>query len=459
MNDLDVVAACMRKLGGENFEFDNGQVRFTIANDSLSGFAYVKDGGRLRGSVWIGINEPHGSFDEANAWASAQPSPLSGLLQVLDTAEMDNREEGDYAIRLLFERPLDPEMIDPTDPLVDEAIDLFLACAGVSQGEGTPGSQHRSFVAEDPVRLAPSGAWLMIGDQHAALTDDDIRCVRENAARGIFEDYWTAAKQTQQGDLLFWYLVAPISAVKYVARAVGAAFFMDVGEVDGEWQGRQWWCHYTTPIEIEPVPLSTLQTVMGPTVMKGRGGRYLRPEHVAVLVNLIRPAKASDEAELAAVLQPVTGSAELGEPSTYELDEWRAVAAGPLKLEAEVERHLTEPLLRFISGEGSRLSVEKAFRVGRRIADYAILQGNRPAFVVEVKLRVRKSPAMSWRDCKDFQQASDYGTQLGCPAILMDAFEVHLIPVGAETPAVSWRRSEFTQNNMSELRALLNVAD
>lgn len=45
MNDLDVVAACMRKLGGENFEFDNGQVRFTIANDSLSGFAYVKDGG------------------------------------------------------------------------------------------------------------------------------------------------------------------------------------------------------------------------------------------------------------------------------------------------------------------------------------------------------------------------------------------------------------------------------
>ena len=54
-----------------------------------------------------------------------------------------------------------------------------------------------------------------------------------------------------------------------------------------------------------------------------------------------------------------------------------------------------------------------------------------------------------------FIQVTDYARSLRCPAILIDAISVHLIPLGADQPSWSVDRRDFTQGDLEAVQALL----
>jgi len=103
----------------------------------------------------------------------------------------------------------------------------------------------------------------------------------------------------------------------------------------------------------------------------------------------------------------VVGRADHPDPHTLDLHHWRQLPAGSLTLEADVERLVVEPLLRFALDEQHNDSISKAHRVGPQIVDYVVLQDSRPTCAIEVKLRVRRSRTSPWTECKDFRQAAD----------------------------------------------------
>jgi hypothetical protein len=112
-------------------------------------------------------------------------------------------------------------------------------------------------------------------------------------------------------------------------------------------------------------------------------------------------------------------------------------------------------LLRWAVADTANVVTHKAYPIGKRIADYAVIDGDGSLAVVEVKLRIRKSRSGPWQDCKDFIQVTDYARSLGCPPILIDAISVHLIPLGADQPTWSVDRRDFTQGDLEAIQAFL----
>lgn len=448
MEPLDLLVACVEKLGGDEIEIARADtVNFSLCD--IGAFAYVQKGGRLRGSVFIDPAVPESEMAEAVEWAEAQSVHACRV----DAAWASDVDADGGFIRLLFERDLDPEAIAADDPLATEADIL----AGSWYGE-EPHQLSRVAVplrASDPTRLAPTNAWLLMGRQRSYPTQADISEMNRDATLGIYENFWTAAKQTEPGDLLFFYFMDPHKAVHFVARAVDHAYFDDMGTIEEGWRGRQWWTHISPMVEIEPIPVGALRRVMGDMVMAGRSGRYVRPEHAALLAAGARAKDPRDSSLLERVLQPVVGRADHPDPTRLSLTQWRQIAAGSLSLEADVERLLVEPLLRMAFAAEPDVTVRKAYRIGSRIADYVLLEGSRPVCAVEVKQRIRKSPSGAWTGCKDFMQAAGYGQSLGTPAILMDAFNTYLIPRGASEPLLALRRSVFRDEDLRTLKSFV----
>jgi len=70
---------------------------------------------------------------------------------------------------------------------------------------------------KDILAIPPTNAWLLIGDEASFPTASDLR---DNRRRPLTDDQiWTGSKQTQPGDLLFFYFVAPRKAIHFAARA------------------------------------------------------------------------------------------------------------------------------------------------------------------------------------------------------------------------------------------------
>lgn len=448
MEPVDLLIACVRKLGGENIKLadEPNTVHFSLYE--IGAFAYIKPAGRLRGSVFIDPEVPAEAVQEALDWADEQ-SPQSGRL---DVGWVSDSDDDGAMIRLLFERELDPEVIRQDDPLADEADALFRSWWDEGDGAVEPPARV-SFQASDPTKKHPTNAWLLMGSEESFPSDELLQGIARDAAVGIYETVWTAAKQTEPGDLLFFYFSAPRKTVQFVARAAGHAYFDDDGPIGATWSGRKWWVPISPMVEVAPIPLAELHQVIGKKVMLGRSGHYVRPEHAAQLADAVRAVRPEDAPLLARILQPVRGRADHPDPATLDLSAWRDVAAGSLRLEADVERLLVEPLLRMTVGDLDDASVARAYRVDGKIVDYVVLRDDRPACAVEVKLRVRKAPTTPWGKCKDFEQAAGYGKLLGAPSILMDAFDIHLIPPGAKEPSLSIKRSAFLHEDLATLRS------
>lgn len=225
---------------------------------------------------------------------------------------------------------------------------------------------------------SPTNAWLLMGGQDSYPTIGDLAQMRDDARVGRYDYAWTAAKQTEPGDLLFFYFTAPRKAIHFVARAVDRAYFDDIGPHEGPWRGRQWWVHITPMVEIEPVTISQLRDVTGNQVMLGGGGRYLRPEHADQLAALAQPARAKDAADLAQVLRRVVGRADHPDAGALDLAGWRLLPAGMFRLETDVEEFVVEPLLRLVLADEPGTEPSRAYPAGKRIVDYVVLRGGVP---------------------------------------------------------------------------------
>ena len=273
----------------------------------------------------------------------------------------------------------------------------------------------------DPVALPPVNAWLVYADSACA------------PAPGVGIE-WSVARQTQPGDLVYGYFVEPHCAVRFVARAASHAWYEQRSEGHRPVRSTSWWALLTPPLWIPPVPVTVLRDAVGGSLpMRGRSGRYLPPAAVQRLNARIGRAGETSVA-LEAILRPTTAGAlpELRGPGALDMPSWRALAG--------------EPTLRLAQGHPIGATKE---------ADYVVLRDGVPRCVVQVKLRLRRGRDGRWPHSLDVTEATGYAATLGTGAVLVDAFDVHLIAAGAQDPFHSFTRARASARDIDVLRGQL----
>lgn len=382
-------------------------------------------------------------------WVAAQPAPRSGLLQVDDPFG-----DGRWRPRLLFERPLGPDGWR-SDPLFEE-LDLYLS-AWEADGDAhvdVAALEHIDFWAPGhPIDVEPTSAWLLKGDEASYLTQSTLEEYRETSRVGIHMLDWTTAPQTEFGDLALFYFMAPLKAIHFVARAASNPTFSTEIPVnaDGKVADAQWWGYFTAPIEIEPIPFKALQSAAdGYLPIKGRSGRFLPPKLIERLS--FRAMNPAEQQELDRIARPPVGLADLPAPSELTIDTWQNIAAGALRLEADVSTYIVEPLLRLLLGD-STPTWRAEYRVDKGFADYVLLDGDQPRHVIEVKKAIKRPPEQSWEESPDLQQLRRYAAHLGVPGTLIDSHRIVLVPRVTSEPIHEIRRGSATPDELAAIRA------
>jgi hypothetical protein len=377
-------------------------------------------------------------------WVDAQPAPSSGLIQAAYL------EESDWRPRLVFERPLEGSDWS-ADPLFDDIERYLAAWLDDTSAQFTFGNRAPYAIKDDPRDVAPASAWLLKGSEASFPSPEALESEREAADVGIFTWDWTTASQTQIGDLVLFYFMSPRKAVHFVARAASNAFFSREVAVNADRtvNQAQWWGYFTTPIEIEPIPIAVLRhTACGYLPLRGRSGLFLAPEIISAL--RFRAKDSTHQAELDRVVTVPVGLAELPNPKDVTHESWRALAAGALPLEAHVSSHLVEPILRDLLA-GTGLTWKREYPVGRRWADFVILDGVTPVHVIEVKKVINQAPEGGWRESPDFTQLRWYADQLDTPGTLFDSHRVLLVERDGTQP---WREISRRSSTTADLEAI-----
>lgn len=430
-------------LGGSNVVREPGYVEFDIDDTWI--VATAKDGAtRLR----IRANLAQATPDQVHAWVDRQPSPRSGSLQVIAY------DDGSVGPRLVFERPVSGNSWS-TDPLAAEIRSYATAWKQRSLAV----SQEKFSILDDPRVSPPSSAWLLLGDQASYPDQEELDDLRIDGETGIFPCLWTAAKQTLPGDLALVYFVTPHKSAHFVTRAASSAFFARDIEVNavGKVADEQRWAYFTPLIEIEPVPFATLKkAVGGHLILKGRSGKFLRPETIASLH--LRARYPRDQAELDRVFVTPTGLAELPPAAEVDIHTWSSIAAGALTLEVHVSTYIVEPLLRHVLN-GTLLTWRGEYRLRTGWVDFVITNpGGTPVAAIEVKLATVEPPTGDWSTSKDFLQLRRYMDELAVPGILIDAHRVLLVEHGASQPHRDIPRRTAGDSDLSAIRAHLSRA-
>lgn len=401
----------------------------------------VDAAGRLRVRVYLHIDDERLVKD----WVAQQPTPRSGLI------EASYVDEGEWRPRLVFERPIGDHNW-ATDPMLEEVAQYLAAWLDDTAVECASGNRPPYVVSDDPRDLLPGSAWLLKGSEASFPTSADLHRARAAADVGIFTWDWTTASQTQIGDLVLIYFMSPRKAVHFVARAASNAFFSrDVPvNADGKVNSAQWWGYFTTPIEIEPIPVDVLRSAVGGHLpLRGRSGLYLRPDAITALQ--IRAADPADQAELDRIVSIPVGLAELPDPADITHDVWRDLAAGALPLEAHVSTHIVEPLLRDLLA-GTGLTWKREYRVGQRWADFVIVDGDVPVHVIEVKKVIKGGSQSDWNESADFTQLRWYADQLGTSGTLIDSHRVLLVERAGTQPLHEIVRRASTTFDLATIR-------
>lgn len=437
----DALVELATALGGANVEHGADYIVFDLEDAVVN--ANVKDGAaRIRIRVYLGYAEP----SVVESWVARQPQPISGCLQVV------NHRDGAVEPRLLFERPVTGTEWS-SDPLADDIRASLDAWSNDETVNYTSCRGGAFQVRDDPRDLSPSNAWLLLGDQASYPGRDELAVLRDEGNVGIFDLQWTAAKQTLLGDLALIYFMAPDKAACFITRAASNAFFARDIEVnaDRDVADEQRWAYFTPPIEIEPIPFKTLQAAAGGhLILKGRSGKFLRPETVAALLP-IRAKNSEDQAELERVMSVPVGLADLPPPEDIDIESWKQIAAGALGLEAQVCRYVVEPLLEHVL-HGTTLKPKSEYRVPGGSIDYVIRNGTAPTTAIEVKLATVEPPSGDWSESKDFRQLRPYMDELGVPGVLIDAHRVLLVDHGADHPYRDIARRTASSNDVDAIR-------
>jgi hypothetical protein len=379
----------------------------------------------------------------ANDWINRQESPRSGVLECV----LLGRDEESVFLSLLFEQSIGGPAWN--DDLLEDARKYQHAWQERTEvSERSHGAP--SHLPGDPRDLAPVNAWLLKGKRASYPTESELGRDARAGDAGVFDSLWTVAKQTEVGDLALVYFLKPDSAVHFVARTASRAFFDRETIPDEGVSSAQWWAYLTPFIQIEPVPLATLRDLAhGHLLLHGGSGLYLRPDLIEGPA--VKAKRPEDEEALAHIWRVPVGRADLPRPEDLTMDQWRTLASGAMKLEANVSQYVVEPLLRS-SLEGTHLTWRPEYPVAKKSADYVVLDGDRPLCVVEVKLAVRESPDGVWEHSKDFAQMRGYAGSLQCRGILIDANRVVLVAEGSEKPFRIIDRRQATDQDLDAIR-------
>lgn len=396
---------------------------------------------RLRVRVYLQIDE----LDLVERWVAAQPAPRSGVLEV------GSVDDGDWRPRLVFERALGETTWDGDRMFAD--VQRFQSAWLADKPASVTATSRSDFrILDDPRDKTPQSAWLLMGSEASFPDRAELDAGFDAARVGIFEWTWTTAAQTQIGDLALFYFISPRSAIHFVARAASDAYFTRDVEVNAERpvNPAQWWAEFTLPIEIEPISVAELREAAGGNLqLRGRSGHFVRPDVVERLRFVAKDP--SQQPQLDRLLVVPIGLANLPDPRTMSMVTWRGIAAGALRLEADVSVYLVEPLLREVL-EGTSMIVKGEHPVGKGWADFVVHDGERPVHVVEVK-KVIKGLQGGVESSGDLDQLRRYMHQLDTPGILMDSHRLFLVARGQTAPYREINRTEFSDADMEALRA------
>lgn len=416
-------------------------------------------------------NETMPTEQDVQAWVDRQPKPLLGMLSV-GTLESKNGEV-EFMPLLSVDACLDSilrefirNLIFPFAEAWETRALAALPDEDLGGGDGDGGVyRHR------PAEISPRSAWLLTGDEASYPTPDDIREQRARAEAGIFEYDWTAPKNGELGDLVLLYFVAPQKAACFVARLATSPHWQTDVEVNAlnRVDPHQWWAELTPLVEIEPIPYAALQDAAGGHLpLRGRSGHYLARQTIEALTFVAKDPDRQDEVDL--IAQVPSGNPELPDV-VGSIEEWKAIPAGALPLEAKVSEHVVRPLGELVFGpewawtggpQEPRIEptlgpvIVPEYRVPSGFVDFVFMYpSSTPALAVEVKLTTLRPPSGVWTDSRDFQQLLRYMRDLGVPGLLVDAQGLLLVKRGEDAPFAEIVRAEAKWEDIALIRDLL----
>lgn len=440
------LAGLVAALNGTDVEWDGQFVFFVFGEvDVYANLDRLTDRVRVRFYLLSDDREV------VEQWVARQPAPRAALLEAEELF-------GRWSPRLVLER-----LALGHDWASDPALRNLdrLETAWLNHSDTTSGTTNTASTTDPQLRLGhpadidPVSAWLLMGDDASFPDEQDLHQARRNAAAGIHDYKWTVSAQALPGDLVLLYFIAPHKAAHFLARVASRPVFrrdLEVGAAKPV-HNSQWWADLTTPIQIEPIAFTDLQKAAGgPLLLRGRSGRYLRPQTISALT--FRALDPAQQDELDRIAATPVGLADLPDPDTMNLEQWRELSAGPLHLEELVSRHLVEPLLRHTAGSAG-VRWEREWRIGQRVADYVLFDGPTATHVVEVKKVIRRKTDEPWEKSRDYAQLRWYADQLGVPGTLMDSHHIVLVEPGAPAPSAVIDRRTSTAADIETIRTHL----
>lgn len=301
------------------------------------------------------------------------------------------------------------------------------------------------------VNIAPMNAWLLVGDKEPPASKPGRRLFGRGRATGT----WTGPSQARPGDLLFLYLMAPHKQVRYVARVAGQPYRDPDATIDAERkvEGNQWLVPHTPFVPAPPVAFKELADMHGGVlILRGKPRTYLAPATVTLMRE--RMLERASEVPLDTwerVVQIPVGDPERPAPATMTLEQWSAMADGPLELEERVEEFIVAPLLRmvFADVEGFDRKRQQHTR-GVGIPDWELMRNGQRFGVVETKLAV--ATPQSWDQSAEGQQLVRYMRAFDSPGMLIDSHRAYLFGRGETAPSVTVDRRSATGADLVTIR-------
>jgi len=266
---------------------------------------------------------------------------------------------------------------------------------------------------------------------------------------------WTSSPHVEIGDTLFFYFIAPRKAIHFIGRAVRRPYIdlelevMSHDKVDPH----QWWVDYDAIVEIDPIPLSEIYVACGERlILRGRSGKPIR---VAAANQLLKRAKlvysSAPWCEQLA-FEEIVGRSELPSPNDTNLPMLRDLPASLLRLESHVEEFVVEPLFRLLRLPNV-YELKRRFRIGRKVADYAVVSNAKPQCIIETKLRTRLDRNRNWDNSPDIQQALGYANTFGIRFLVIDCDEIFCFDAGVSVPCLQLQRRLLTAESIAEVRS------
>ncbi|MBS1846837.1 MAG: hypothetical protein JST73_01030 [Actinobacteria bacterium] len=311
----------------------------------------------------------------------------------------------------------------------------------------------------DPCDTDPTAAWLVMGDDDSYMTEENLREAERDLSRhGVFTTRWNASPKVRFGDLVLVYYRAPGKAVHFVARAASDAYFdahSDI-EVTTDVAPAQWMVDLTVPIEIEPIDFATLERVAnGHLNLKGRSGKYLRPEAIDALDFVAVDPELREE--LGWVTETPVGRPDLPDPEQMSLEQWCAVTAGALENEEQVSQYIVEPLIRLATP--TLTAVPQVHLADGGIAGFVLRDDDgRDRWVVEVKQLIERRHGEGVTSTPAYNQLRRYQKTTGLPGLLIDAHRVLAVSVAGRID-FDRTRDSFSDQTIERLARLVRESD